>query len=82
MNAINAAQQSAAEAKRYNITFPTLLCRDTGVIRDFEVTKLPQLFIIDQKGIIQASALFLDTEKIKVVLDKLLAAEPVKAETK
>jgi hypothetical protein len=73
MNAINPAPLAAAEGKRYEITFPILLCRDTGVIRDYQITKLPQLFIIDQKGVIQESKLFLEADKIKPILDGLLA---------
>ena len=73
MNSINPAKQAAAEAKRYDIEFPVLVCRQTGVVRDYKVTKLPHLFIIDQQGIIKSSELFLKTEQIKEVLDNLLA---------
>lgn len=73
MNAINPAKQAAAEAKRYEIEFPVLVCRQTGVVRDYKVTKLPHLFIIDQEGIILASELFLKTSAIKEILDGLLA---------
>ncbi len=74
MNAINPAKQAEAEAKRYNIPFDVVVCRGAGVIRDYEVTKLPQMFIIDGKGIIQASELFMQADQIKGILDKLLAA--------
>jgi hypothetical protein len=73
MNAINPAPLAAAEGKRYEIPYDILLCRDTGVIRDYKVTKLPHLFIIDAKGVIAESKLFLDAAKIKQVLDRLLA---------
>lgn len=73
MNAINPAAQAAAEAKRYEIDFPVLICRESGVVRDYEVTKLPQLFIIDQQGIVRESKLFLKSEDIKVIIDGLLA---------
>jgi hypothetical protein len=73
MNAINPAPLAANEGKRYEITYPILLCRDTGVIRDFQITKLPQIFIIDQKGVIVESKLFLEADKIKKILDELLA---------
>jgi peroxiredoxin len=81
MNAINPAEQAEVEAKRYDIEFPVLVCRETGVVRDYQVTKLPQLFIIDRKGIIQESKLFLKMEKIKEEIDTLLA-EQKKAELK
>ena len=72
MNAINPAKQAEAEAKRYNIPFDVVICRGAGVIRDYEVTKLPQVFIIDDKGVIQASELFMQADQMKGVLDKLL----------
>lgn len=52
-----------------------LVCRETGVVRDYKVTKLPHLFIINQEGVIQESKLFLKTEKIKEVIDSLLAEQ-------
>lgn len=73
VNAINPAQQAAAEAKRYEIPYPILVCQGTGVIRQYEVTKLPYLFIIDANGVIRESKLFLEADKIKMVLDGLLA---------
>ena len=77
MNAINPAQQAAGEAKRYEIPYDVLLCRESGVVRDYQVTKLPHLFIIDAQGVVRESQLFLKGEKIQEILDKLLA-EPVK----
>jgi hypothetical protein len=73
LNAINPAPLAASEGKRYEIPYSILLCRDTGVVRDYQITKLPHLFIIDQKGIIRESKLFLDAGNIKKVLDGLLA---------
>ncbi len=78
MNAINPLKQAAAEAKRYDIAFPTLICRATGIASSYKVTKLPHLFIIDQTGVIAESKLYLKSKKIKEVLDRLL---PVQAET-
>ena len=75
LNAINPAPLAAAEAKRYEIPYPVLLCRDTGVIRNYQVTKLPHLFIIDAKGVIQESKLFLEADKIKKVVEGLLEAK-------
>jgi peroxiredoxin len=73
LNAINPAPLAANDGKRYEISYPILLCRDTGVIRDYQITKLPHLFIIDQKGVIRESKLFLEADKIKKILDGLLA---------
>lgn len=41
-------------------------------MRDYQVTKLPQPFIIDPSGVIRTSELFLKADKIKQVLDELL----------
>ena len=81
MNAINPSQQAEVEAKRYDIEFPVLVCRETGVVRDYRVTKLPHLFIIDRQGDIQESKLFLKMEQIKEEIDTLLA-EQKKADLK
>ena len=75
MNAINPVGQAKAEARRYKIEFPVLICRQTGVVRDYEITKLPHLFIIDSEGIIQSSELFLEEKDIKTVLDNLLTKQ-------
>ncbi|GEM_PF-1473875 len=75
MNAINPAGQAKAEAKRYKIEFPVLVCRRTKLVRDYEVTKLPHLFIIDSEGVIQSSELFLKEKDIEKVLDDLLARQ-------
>jgi hypothetical protein len=80
MNAINPAEQAAAEAKRYHIEFPILICRETGILSDYQVTKLPHLFIIDQEGTIISSKLFLKTTNIKEVLDSILDEVPEAAE--
>jgi len=73
MNAINPAKQAEADAKLYEIPFDVLLCRNTGVIRDYEISKLPQIIIMDGKGVIRESKLFLKSEEIKTILDQLLA---------
>ncbi len=75
MNAINPAKQAQAEAKRYGIPFPILLCRQTGVVADYKITTMPHLFIIDAQGKIRESKLFLKQDKIKGVLDGLLAEQ-------
>lgn len=75
MNAINPAGQARAEAKRYDIEFPVLVCRESNLVRDYEVTKLPHLFIIDSEGVIQSSEIFLKEKDIKKVLDNLLAKQ-------
>lgn len=73
MNAINPAKQAEADAKLYDIPFDVVLCRDTGVARDYKLDKLPQIFVIDGKGIIRESKLFLKSADLKTILDKLLA---------
>lgn len=80
MNAINPAGQAKAEAKRYKIKFPVLICRRTNLMRDYEVTKLPHLFIIDSEGVIQSSELFLKEKNIQKVLDTLFAKQAEGAE--
>ena len=78
MNAINPAKQAEADAKLYEIPFDVLLCRNTGVVRDYEISKLPHIIILDGKGIIRESKLFLKSEDIKIVVDRLLAESDAK----
>ena len=54
--------------------YTVLLGRGANITSDFKVTKLPHLFIIDQKGIIQGSDRFMKEKEIKNLLDKLLLA--------
>ncbi len=54
--------------------YTVLLGRGANITSDFKVTKLPHLFIIDQKGVIQGSDRFMKEKEIKNLLDKLLLA--------
>jgi hypothetical protein len=49
------------------------MCKGSGVVRDYKVTKLPQIFIVDREGVIQVNDLFMKTEEIKAAIDPLLA---------
>lgn len=80
MNAINPVGQAKAEARHYGIEFPTLICRETGIVRDYKISKLPHLIIIDHEGIVRSSELFLPEDAIKSILDDLIAKLP-QAET-
>jgi len=50
-----------------------LVCKGSGVVRDYKVSKLPHLMIIDREGVIRASALFMKADKIQAAVDPLLA---------
>jgi len=76
MNAINPVGQAKAEAEHYKIEFPTLICRETGIVQKYKITKLPHLIILDPEGIVRSSELFLKADEMKVILDDLISEIP------
>ncbi len=52
--------------------YPILIGRRTRVTRDFKVTMLPYIYIVDQKGKIKEANIFLQEEDIRKVIDGLL----------
>ena len=75
-----ATKQTKAEVKRYNMHYNVLLGRGHELTSLYKIKKLPHLFILDQKGVIQSTKRFLKTEEIKLVLDRLLIKENNKEE--
>jgi len=59
--------------------YTVLSGRGKGITSKYKITKLPHLFIIDEKGVIHTSKRFLPAEGIRAVLDELLK-EPKKPE--
>lgn len=59
--------------------YTVLSGRGKGITSDYKVTKLPHLFIINQKGVIYTSERFLPAEGIRDAVDELLN-KPVDAE--
>jgi len=52
--------------------YTVLIGRGAYLTKTYEITKLPHLFILDEKGIIKSSERFLKSEKIKEILEKML----------
>ncbi len=59
--------------------YTVLSGRGKGITSDYKVTKLPHLFIINQKGVIHTSDRFLPAEGIRDALNELIN-KPVDAE--
>ncbi len=79
INVINQKGQTEAEVKKYNMDYTVLLGRGFELTSLYKIKKLPHLFILDQKGVIQSSERFLKTEEIKEVLDRIITEEKSKS---
>ena len=65
INAINPAKKAMAEIEKYRMNFQVLEGRGSGVTRDYKVSKLPLLVIIDKNGIARTSTLYLKYEELR-----------------
>jgi hypothetical protein len=61
-----------AEVKKYKMNYTVLVARGKNLTSEYEIKKLPHLFILDPEGIIHTSKRFLKKEKIMEALDELL----------
>ena len=65
INAINPGKLAMMEVKKHEIDFQVLEGRGSGVTRDYKVSKLPLLVVIDKDGIIRTSELYLQYDELK-----------------
>lgn len=75
INVIDKEGQTKAEVDKYGMDYTVLIGRGEQLTSKYKITKLPHLFILDQKGIIQSSQRFLKTEEIKRVINRILKVE-------
>ena len=68
INAINPSKLALSEVEKYEIDFQVLEGRGSGVTKDYKVSKLPLLVIIDKDGIIRTSELYLQYEDLKTAV--------------
>ena len=65
INAINPPKRALAEVKKYEMDFPVLEGRGSGVAKMYQVSKLPLLVVIDKDGIIRTHTMYLKYEPLK-----------------
>jgi len=65
INAINPPKRALAEVKKYEMDFPVLEGRGSGVAKTYQVSKLPLLVVIDKDGIIRTHTMYLKYEPLK-----------------
>lgn len=75
INVIDKEGQTKAEVDKYEMNYTVLVGRGEQLTSKYKINKLPHLFILDQKGVIQRSERFLKAEEIKKVVGRLLQVE-------
>ncbi|MBC8204910.1 MAG: redoxin domain-containing protein [FCB group bacterium] len=65
INAINPAKKAMAEVKKYKMDFQVLEGRGSGITKEYQVSKLPLLVIIDKDGIIRTYTMYLKYDELK-----------------
>ncbi len=75
INVINKKGRVEAEVKKYKMNYTVLVGRGKNLTSEYEIRKLPHLFILDPKGNIHTSKRFLKKEKIMEALDELLSEQ-------
>ena len=61
-----------SDAKRYKLPYPVLIGRDSDIVKNYKITKLPKIIIIDHEGKIALYEKFAPAERLQEVLDPLL----------
>ena len=72
INVLDKKGRVEAEVKKYKMNYTVLVGRGENLTSEYEIKKLPHLFILDQRGVIHTSERFLKDEEIMQALDELL----------
>jgi len=75
INVLNKKGRVEAEVEKYKMNYTVLVGRGKNLTSDYEIKKLPHLFILDRRGIIHTSERFMKDEEIMKALDELLQEE-------
>jgi hypothetical protein len=62
--------KSDVEAEK--LPYPVLIGRRTGISKEYKISRLPNLTIIDQTGLIHTSKVFMKEDDIRKTLDALI----------
>jgi peroxiredoxin len=68
INAINPPQRAISEVEKYEMDFQVLSGRESGITKDYQVSNLPLLVIIDKNGIIRTYTRYLKYEDLKAAV--------------
>jgi hypothetical protein len=77
INVLNKKGRVKAEVKKYKMNYTVLVGRGKNLTSEYEIKKLPHLFILDPQGIIHTSERFLKKEKIMEALEELLNKQEI-----
>ena len=75
INTIDRLKRIETDLDGEKLNYPNLIGRRTGITRDYKISVLPYLYIIDVKGNIHTSKIFMKFEEIKDVLANLITPE-------
>jgi len=67
-----------ADAKSFDLPFTVLLGRDSDVIADYEIVKLPRVIIVRKDGKIAFTDRFAPYDRLKAELVRVLATQKEK----
>ena len=59
------------EADKLDLPYPNMIGRGTSVAKDFKITILPYLYIIDKEGTIEHGEIFVMFDMMKDIVDDL-----------
>lgn len=75
INTIDRKKRIEADLKGDKLNYPVLIGRGSGIAKKYKISVLPYLYIIDTKGIVHESKIFMKYEEIKEILDNLSPPE-------
>jgi peroxiredoxin len=76
INPIDMAGRIKADAEHYELPYDVLAGRDSEIISDYELIKLPRVIILDRNGVITYTERFAPYEKLNEELQKILDRWP------
>ena len=72
VNPIDMAGRVKADAEYYKLPYEVLIGRDSEVISDYKIIKLPRLLIVNKAGKIAFTEKYVTLEKLRDELDRVL----------
>ena len=73
VNAINRKKRILNEMNNLSVEYQVLTGKGSGITSDYNTVILPQIYVIDAKGIIRLIEMYPDYEELKKVIDGLIS---------
>ena len=72
VNAINSPRRVRAVADKYQLDYQVMEGRGSGIARDYQITVLPQIYVIDKEGIIRFIEMYPDYDDLQETVTPLI----------